>query len=256
VSHCERRRAESFGANAVRYDRCRPGYPAALIDELMAAAPRTVLDVGCGTGKAGKLFLQRGCRVLGVEPDLRMAAVARHHGLEVEIARFEEWEPAGRSFDLLVSGQAWHWVEPAAGVAIAGSALRPGGWLAVFWNSLTHTPPVRAVLEAAYRDHAPELISNNIALGTNPAPDSSGHDQDQEAIASTGQFEAPARLRYEWVRTYTPELWLDELPTHSNHNGLSADRLHALLEASASGLAQIGTFSVRYETRAVVARRW
>jgi SAM-dependent methyltransferase len=256
VSHCDRRRAESFGADAARYDRSRPGYPAALIDELMSAAPRTVLDVGCGTGKAGRPFLQRGCRVLGVEPDPRMAAVARAHGLKVEIARFEEWEPAGRSFDLLVSGQAWHWVDPEAGALIAGSALRSGGWLAVFWNSLTHSPQVRAVLEAAYLAHAPELISNNIALGTNPGPGSAISDQDTDAIARTGQFEAPERLRYVWVRTYTPEQWLDELPTHSNHNGLSADRLTALLDASASGLAQVGTaFTVRYETSATVARR-
>jgi hypothetical protein len=36
-----------------------------------------------------------------------MAAVARGHG-DVELARFEAWDPGVRPFDLLISGQAWH----------------------------------------------------------------------------------------------------------------------------------------------------
>ena len=252
----DRRRAESFGAHAARYDRSRPSYPAALVEELMAARPRTVLDVGCGTGIAGRLFLRQGCQVLGVEPDARMAAVARDHGLTVEIARFEGWEPAGRTFDLLVSGQAWHWVDPALGVRRAASVLRPGGRLAVFWNSLTHHPDVLAVLEAAYLAHAPELISNNIALGTIPMPDCAGPNHDREAIMASGRFGNPAWRRYPWQRTYTPAQWLDELPTHSNHNSLAPDRLAALLAASAAGLAHLGAaFTVQYETKAIIARR-
>jgi SAM-dependent methyltransferase len=255
MTYSGRGRAESFGAQAARYDRSRPSYPAALVDELMSARPQAVLDVGCGTGIAGRLFLRRGCQVLGVEPDARMAAVARGHGLPVEIARFEEWDPAGRTFDLLVSGQAWHWVDPVPGVRRAGSALRSGGEFAVFWNGLTHRPEVRAALEAAYKAHAPELISNNIALGTSPMPDCVGPNHDREAIMASGLFDDPAWRRYSWERTYTPAQWLDELPTHSNHNSLGADRLAALLAASDAGLARVGVFTVQYETRAIIARR-
>ena len=48
--HGERDRAE-FGSAAERYDRYRPGYPSALIDELMSLNPTSALDVGRGTGK-------------------------------------------------------------------------------------------------------------------------------------------------------------------------------------------------------------
>src|SRR5713226_3733227 len=98
--HENRRRAESFGADAERYDRARPSYPTALVDELLASKPARVLDVGCGTGKVGRLFLARGCEVVGVEPDPRMAGVARSHGIPVEVATFELWNPAHRMFDL------------------------------------------------------------------------------------------------------------------------------------------------------------
>src|ERR1700730_7980841 len=72
--HENRRRAESFGEEAERYDRARPSYPAALVDELLASKPARVLDVGCGTGKVARLFLARAGAVLGVERAWRMAA--------------------------------------------------------------------------------------------------------------------------------------------------------------------------------------
>jgi SAM-dependent methyltransferase len=87
--------------------------------------------VGCGTGIAARQFQAAGCRVLGVDPDARMADLARRGGIEVEVARFEAWDPAGRDFDAVIAGQAWHWVDPVAGAAGAARALRPGGRLAV-----------------------------------------------------------------------------------------------------------------------------
>src|SRR5215471_17028718 len=77
-SHQAREVAESFGAEASRYDRARPSYPAALVDRIVAASPgRSVLDVGCGTGIVARLFQAVGCAVLGVDPDARMAGHAR-----------------------------------------------------------------------------------------------------------------------------------------------------------------------------------
>ncbi len=254
MSHPDRARAESFGAQADRYDRARPGYPDAMVSDLLAGGAHDVLDVGCGTGIAGRQFLARGCRVLGVEPDPRMAAVARQHGLEVESGRFEDWDPAGRRFDLLVSGQSWHWIDPSAGVPKAALALRPDGGLAIFWNTLTHQPAVKAVLEAAYREHAPDLLAGNLALGT-LRPGDHAAAAGQAGITGGGLFGAAAWRRYDWERRVTTEQWLDELRTHSIHRPLPAARLDALLGAIAAGLAGAGTFTIRYRTSVLTARR-
>ena len=49
--HRTRQIAESFGADAERYDRARPAYPDALVARIVASMPGPeVLDVGCGTG--------------------------------------------------------------------------------------------------------------------------------------------------------------------------------------------------------------
>src|SRR5580692_8191730 len=153
----QRRVAESFGDDAGRYDRARPSYPAAMVDRILADTPgRDVVDAGCGTGISARLFQAAGCRVLGVDPDPRMADLARASGLEVEVAKFEQWDAAGRSFDAVVAGQAWHWVNMAAGAAKAAAVLRPGGRLAVFWNAFDPPAELREAFGAVYQRVVPD----------------------------------------------------------------------------------------------------
>ena len=102
--------------------------------------------------------------MLGVEPDASMAAIARSHGVTVEDGTFEEWDPRDRLFDLVVSGQAWHWVEPVAGAAKAAAVLPPGGHLAVFWNRGRNDPATWAALDAVYDRLAP-AIAGDVAPG-------------------------------------------------------------------------------------------
>src|SRR5580692_4345707 len=122
-SHQARDMAESFGSDPERYDRARPRYPDALVEQIVGGrAGATVVDVGIGTGIAARQFADAGCRVLGVEVDERMAQAARGRGFEVEVTKFEDWDPAGRSFDLVIAAQAWHWVDPVAGAGVAARA--------------------------------------------------------------------------------------------------------------------------------------
>src|ERR1700712_699379 len=96
-----RRRANSFGTAAQRYEDHRPGYPDELIADLVAPGVRTGLDVGAGTGKAARQLADKGVGVLAAGPDERMAAVARGKQITTEIGTFETWDPAGRRFDLV-----------------------------------------------------------------------------------------------------------------------------------------------------------
>src|SRR5579885_545066 len=68
--HRAREIAESFGADAERYDRARPRYPSAVVELVLGLSPgREVLDVGIGTGIAADQFRAKGCRVFGVDVD-------------------------------------------------------------------------------------------------------------------------------------------------------------------------------------------
>jgi len=136
--------AQSFGSDPERYDRARPRYPEAMVERIVDSSPgHCVLDVGCGTGIAARQFRAAGCRVLGIEPDARMADLAQRRGVEVEVATFEAWDPAGREFDAIVAGQAWHWIDAVSGAAKAAVVLRPGGRLAAFQNAASLRPSWR-----------------------------------------------------------------------------------------------------------------
>jgi SAM-dependent methyltransferase len=248
--------AESYGADAERYDRTRPRYPDALVDQIVAGSPgREVLDVGTGTGIAGLAFRARGCRVLGVEPDARMAAFARRKGLDVETARFEEWEPAGRDFDAVVAGTVWHWVDPVAGAAQAARVLRPGGRLALFWNAFQPAEDVAAAFADAYARVLPDTPMDWRRM-TGPDAYAGVCARAADGIRAASAFDEPQEWRFEWDRVYTRAEWLDQVPTFGGHGQLPAEKLDALLGCLGEAVDALGgSFSLHYTAVVVTAVR-
>jgi SAM-dependent methyltransferase len=257
-THEYRRAAEGFGDDAGRYDRARPGYPAELADRIVAASPGPdLLDVGCGTGISSRLFAAAGCRVLGVDPDPRMAALARDGGTDAEVAKFEDWDAGGRMFDAVTAAQAWHWVDPVAGAAKAASVLRPGGLLAVFWNAMEPPAALKEAFGEVYRRVMPE---HPIATGfwSRPAVDTyaAGGTRAADGMAAAGGFGEPQEWRAGWERTYTRQEWLDMVPTLGGHSQFPPRVVTALLD----GLGEVvdaagGGFTMGYTTLAIVAAR-
>jgi SAM-dependent methyltransferase len=248
--HRQRQVAESFGSDPQRYDRTRPRYPDALVDRIAAGTGPEVLDIGCGTGIAARQFRRSGCRVLGVDVDARMADFARHGGLEVEVAAFEDWEPAGRIFDVVIAAQTWHWVDPVAGAVKAARVLRRGGRLAVFWN--VHQPPPELVeaFAAVYRKVVPEVPVYDRVMPSLQLYEGI-FTRAADGIRQAGAFGEPLRWQFDWQRTYTRDEWLDQVPTHGGHSLLPPDRLAELLAGIGASIED--GFTMRYTTVAVTA---
>ncbi len=253
-SHTQRKVAESFGADAERYDRTRPRYPDAMVERIASTSPgRDVLDVGAGTGIASRAFQAIGCRVLGVEPDARMAEFARRKGLPVEIARFEDWDPADRTFDLVVAGTSWHWIDPLAGAAKAARVLRPGGRLALFWNALRPTPEVADAFSAVYARVLPDSPVYQRAMA-GPASHAGVCAGAADGIRRSGTFSEPREWRFDWHRVYTREEWLDQLPTFGGHGQLPPHELNLLLTGIGGAVdAMGGSFPMHYTALVLTA---
>ena len=254
--HRHRLVAESFGSDAERYDRARPSYPGALVSRVVAASPGAdILDVGCGTGIAARQFQAAGCRVLGVDPDARMAELARQSGIEVEVAKFEAWDTGGRIFDAVIAGQAWHWVDPVAGAAKAALALRPGGRLAVFWNVFQPPPEVGEAFAAVHRQVMPDSPAT---IWVKPMLDvySPMFAKAADGMREASAFGDPEQWRFDWDRLYTRVAWLEQVPTFGGASQLPPAKLEEILAGIGGAIDALGgSFTMHYTTVAVTAAR-
>jgi SAM-dependent methyltransferase len=251
--------AEGFGTNAERYDRSRPSYPAALIARIVAESPgRELLDVGCGTGIASRAFQRAGCRVLGLEPDPRMGDVARSSGVDVEVAKLEDWVPGARSFDIVTAAQAWHWIDPGAGARKAAALLRPGGRIALFWNAAELPAGLRRAFADVYSRVLPgHPLVEHYRRGQ-PAAEVYGAflRPAADGLAAAGAFDEPQRWRYDWEHTYSRDEWLEQVPTQGGNNLVDPDRQAQLLRGLGDAVdAAGGSFDVSYATVVVTAVR-
>ncbi len=253
--HRQRQAAESFGSDPERYDRARPRYPDVLIERIVAGVPGgRVLDVGVATGIVARQFQAVGCRVLGVDPDARLAEFARRSGVEVEVSTFEAWDAAGRKFDAVVSGESWHWVDPVAGAAKAAEVLRPGGRLAVFWN--TGQPP--AGLDEAFADVYRRVLPASLVARLGRRSIEEAHvamcAKAADGIRASGSFDEVEQWRFEWARSYTREEWLDALQTTGG--AVPESRLAALMGGVGDAIDAVGgSFTMNYVTFVVTAVR-
>ncbi len=258
MTHEQRDRAESFGERAEEYDRYRPTYPDALVDDVLdgLTEPR-VLDVGCGTGIATRALVERGARVIGVEVDARMAEVARRDGLEVEVGAFETWDAAGRVFDRVTAAQAWHWVDPTVGPSKAAAVLVEGGRLSCFWNVGRMREDLARRVDPIYEEFAPTLHASSVQLGSRFGDVSAEWDQRWlEAFSAYPGFGAPRSRRYEWQEIYSSTVWVAMLRTHSDHALLEADQREELLRRVGDVIDELGgSLSLDYTTYLIEATR-
>ncbi len=227
-----------------------------MVEAIVAASPGpSVLDVGCGTGIAARQFQALGCRVLGVDPDARMAEFARRRGLEVEVATFEAWDTAGRAFDAVIAGQSWHWVDPVAGAAKAAQVLRPGGRLAVFWYVFQPPSDLAEAFSAVYRRVLPD---SPFARGIMPGLDSYSafFTKAEDGIRQAGAFGEPEQWRFDWDRPYTRDEWLDLAPTAGGYSLFSPGQQEELLAGVGAAVDAVGgSFPMHYTAMAVTAAR-
>lgn len=155
----------SFGWDPARYgafadERGRPFLD--LLARVGAEDPRSVVDLGCGTGHLTALLAQRWptARVTGVDSSPEMMATAPEAtGLELVVGDLREWAgPGGDPVDVLVSNAALQWV-PGHLDLLPGLVRRvaPGGWLAFQvpgnFEEPSHTLRRELAAESPYAEH-------------------------------------------------------------------------------------------------------
>jgi SAM-dependent methyltransferase len=210
----ERLRA-TFDSVADLYDRARPRYPPALLDDLARLAGVgpgcRVLEIGPGTGQLTVPLAERGCEIVAVELGPRLAAVARRNlrnfpDVRVVTGDFETWPLPAEPFDLVIAATAAHWLDPAVATAKTAAALRPGGRIAT-----VETHHVDGGTSGFFVD------TQDCYLRYDPATTEFFRLPRAADIAADG-----AVGRYEWDQPYSTAQYLDLLWTYSSTLALPA----------------------------------
>ena len=250
----------TFNQDAERYDRARPGYPAALFDDLAEltsiGAGSRVLEIGPGTGQATHPLAERGCRVVAVELGADLAALARRNlagfpSVDVVNAAFEAWPLPAEPFDLVLAATAFHWIDPSVRVDKIADALRPDGFLATV--STHHVAggdeSFFAEVQDCYVRWDPDTPT---ALRLKPATDiPSAH----YGLDESDRFGPATIRRYEWDSPYSTAGYVDLLLTYSGHRALDPEAQRNLLDCIAKLIdtGYGGRITKRYLTELRVA---
>jgi len=259
-----RRQGRQFDRASHDYREGRPGYPPEVFELLQERCRlghgSKVLEVGAGSGQATVPMLDMAAHVTAVEPGANFADQLTRYGagrsLRVIVATFEQAVVAEDSFDLVVSATAFHWIDPAVGLAKAAAALHDQGWLALWWTVFgdqTRPDPFYEALLPILQAKAPELA----AQGSLPmwyALDVGGRSRE---IEDTGLYEPVEHHLVKWQGCHGPEEIRRLFSTFSPWVALPEDQRTDLL-ADVERLARdtFGGIVVRpYQTVLYLARR-
>lgn len=255
-----RARRQTFDSVAERYDQIRPGYPEQLFLDVIEAAELTpesqLLEIGCGTGQATLPFARCGYRMVCLEPGEQLAMFARHKletypRVHIEQRTFETFQ-SEEHFDVIFSATAFHWVDPEIRFQKVAELLKPGGTLAVWWNTHVHSDASQGFfdeVQSVYKEIAPVMVADYHGL----LPPETVDQFYGKEFANASQFGTLIQKIYPWDQCYSADEYIRLLSTYSDHlllpehqRALLFERITALINEHYAGFITKGYAALLY----------
>lgn len=191
-----------FSGKAEVYAKYRPSYSPAFIDYLFMEAgfgkDAVIADIGSGTGKLSKQLLDRGSKVICVEPNDDMRRCAERdlsiypNYISVKGTAENSTLP-GRSVDYIITAQAFHWFDAGMFKIECQRILKTEGKVILVWNS---------------KDENNQLVKENADIYRRLCPNfkgfSGGSEEDPESFSAFFRHGCEFRT-FENKLTYTLE---------------------------------------------------
>ena len=185
------------------YAQFRPSYPQEFIDYLYSGIGigqnSIVADIGAGTGILTRQLLEKGSRVIAVEPNDDMRTVAQadlggFDGFSCVGGSAENTALADRSVDFITVAQAFHWFDRQLFKAECKRILKPGGKVVLVWNR---------------RDEASALVRENDETNRKFCPNFKGFSGNMRGAENGGDFGDFFMGEYE-AKVFCNDLFFDE----------------------------------------------
>jgi SAM-dependent methyltransferase len=214
-----------------------------------------VVDVGAGTGKFTRLLLATGAHVVAVEPvaAMRAALEERSPGVMTLPSAAEAIDLPDAAADVVSVAQAFHWFDGPRAVEEFARILRPGGHLALIWNTRDVRVPwlahINDLMDSLAGD-GPRFRSTNTTwrapIDDHPAFGPLRSDTFDHLVPGVDADVIRARV--------ASTSYVSALPDDERERVL--DRVQAILEADDGPLATEGpTFTDCYRTELFWCRR-
>jgi SAM-dependent methyltransferase len=246
----------TFNEAANIYD-VRPSYPDEIIKEVVSLSgiseKSRILEVGVGTGQITLPFAKRGYKIVGLELGPALAEQARKNlqsypNVNIVTTAFEDWEREEK-FDLLLSAQAFHWIDTEIGIRKAADLLNKSGSTALVWTfDITQGTDFYKAATLLYEKYIPDDPNR-------PIPQT-GFVRFKKALAESADFHALAERSVTWEITYSKENYLKLQKTFSNHLAVSAETRAKFYQALSKVIDEHGGTVLRiYKTVLLFAKR-
>jgi len=223
----------SFDSDAKGYHHGRHTYPPEII-KMVAARHSSlvrVIEVGCGSGQATDDLLPYCSELTALDISESLLSIVRERLSEEPTVKFlhgsfEELNLPESHFDLLVSAQAFHWVNLEVGLPKAARILKDGGRMALFWTFLDFDEHdfLRGCRDIILR-HAPHF---ELWPDSSRSRFESYADEWCEVFRGSSHFGEPTQRVVQWTLERTADQFRDWLSTLSWMRSLESDSRAAL----------------------------
>lgn len=214
-----------FDDNAVLYDKYRPRYPNDLIEELIDLSQIKVrdkiLEIGCGTGQITIDFIKRGYEVIAIEKGESLSKIAlnkiKKYGIgQIINSTFEEWMPIGK-FKLMISAQAFHWIDKESGIDKILKILEENGSIGLIWN-------LDESQETEFWKQTNKVYEKYLPIKKGQRSLTETIDQNWNYINTRDELGEFERKEYKWKKLYSKEEYLGLLSTFSPHMSMETNK--------------------------------
>ncbi len=152
----------TFSRVSELYNYSRPDYPQKLIDDIIKISKinnkSKILDIGCGSGQATFDFEKSAhCHIFGLDISNELIDIAKKKNtlknINFVVGSFETYNFKDK-FNLIISAQAFHWLDPNIVYNKTYNLLNKSGYVAIFWNFQIYNKGYLKKLDLLFRKNS------------------------------------------------------------------------------------------------------